>query len=57
MVRCHGNLPGEEEAKKLMSGLARQDIQWRKNHTTLAQFLAAGEYPAALGYCNTQEEI
>jgi iron(III) transport system substrate-binding protein len=34
---------GEEESKKLMTGLARQDIQWRKNHTTLAQFLAAGE--------------
>jgi ABC-type Fe3+ transport system substrate-binding protein len=48
---------GEEEAKKLMTGLARQDIQWRKNHTTLAQFLAAGEYPAALVYAHTMEEM
>jgi iron(III) transport system substrate-binding protein len=48
---------GEEESKKLMTGLARQDIQWRKNHTTLAQFLAAGEYPAALVYAHTIEEM
>ncbi|MBI2368577.1 MAG: extracellular solute-binding protein [Deltaproteobacteria bacterium] len=48
---------GEEEAKKLMTGLARQDIQWRKNHTTLAQFLAAGEYPAALVYAHSIEEL
>jgi iron(III) transport system substrate-binding protein len=48
---------GEEEARKLMSGLARQDIQWRKNHTTLAQFLAAGEYPAALVYAHTIEDM
>ena len=48
---------GEEEARKLMTGLARQDIQWRKNHTTLAQFLAAGEYPAALVYAHGIEEM
>ena len=48
---------GEEEAKKLMTGLARQDIQWRKNHTTLAQFLAAGEYPAALVYAHSIEDM
>jgi len=48
---------GEEESKKLMTGLARQDIQWRKNHTTLAQFLTAGEYPAALVYAHTIEEM
>ena len=42
---------GEEESKKLMTGLARQEIQWRKNHTTLAQFLAAGEYPGCFGIC------
>ncbi|HEY7220504.1 MAG TPA: extracellular solute-binding protein [Candidatus Binatia bacterium] len=48
---------GEEEANKLMTGLARQDIQWRKNHTTLAQFLAAGEYPAALVYAHSIEEM
>jgi iron(III) transport system substrate-binding protein len=48
---------GEEENKKLMTALARQDIQWRKNHTTLAQFLAAGEYPAALVYAHSIEEM
>jgi iron(III) transport system substrate-binding protein len=48
---------GEEENKKLMSALARQDIQWRKNHTTLAQFLAAGEYPGALVYAHSIEEM
>jgi iron(III) transport system substrate-binding protein len=48
---------GEEKAQKLLSGLSRQDIQWRKNHTTLAQFLAAGEYPTALVYAHTMEEM
>jgi len=48
---------GEEKNQKLMSALARQDIQWRKNHTTLAQFLAAGEYPTALVYAHTMEEM
>ena len=48
---------GEEEGKKLMTGLARQDIQWRKNHTTLSQFLAAGEYPAALVYAHSIEDM
>jgi iron(III) transport system substrate-binding protein len=48
---------GDEESKKLMTGLARQDIKWRKNHTTLAQFLAAGEYPGALVYAHSMEEM
>ncbi|MBI4525511.1 MAG: extracellular solute-binding protein [Deltaproteobacteria bacterium] len=48
---------GEEKATRLMSGLARQEIQWRKNHTTLAQFMAAGEYPIALVYAHGVEEI
>jgi iron(III) transport system substrate-binding protein len=48
---------GEEKAKRLMTGLSRQDIQWRKNHTTLAQFMAAGEYPVALVYAHTMEEM
>lgn len=48
---------GEEKNQKLMGALSRQDIQWRKNHTTLAQFLAAGEYPTALVYAHTMEEM
>ena len=48
---------GDDEANKLMTALARQDIQWRKNHTTLAQFLAAGEYPAALVYAHGIEDM
>jgi iron(III) transport system substrate-binding protein len=48
---------GEEQARRLMTGLARQEIQWRKNHTTLAQFLAAGEYPSALVYAHSIEEM
>src|ERR1051325_206822 len=48
---------GEEQANRLMAGLSRQEIQWRKNHTTLAQFLAAGEYPGALVYAHGIEEM
>ena len=51
------NYLGEEKNLKLMSALAGQEIQWRKNHTTLAQFLAAGEYPMALVYAHTMEEM
>jgi iron(III) transport system substrate-binding protein len=48
---------GEENAKRLMTGLARQEIQWRKGHTALLQFMAAGEYPVALVYAHGVEEL
>jgi iron(III) transport system substrate-binding protein len=48
---------GEKKATTLMRGLARQNIQWRKGHTTLAQLMAAGEYPIALVYAHGMEDL
>lgn len=48
---------GEETAKRLMTALARQEIQWRKGHTALLQLMAAGEYPIALVYAHGVEDL
>jgi len=48
---------GEERTQKLMSGLARQDIRWQKGHNNIADLLAAGEFPFALGYATRTEEM
>lgn len=48
---------GAEKTRKFMTSLAQQEIQWRKNHTTLAQFMAAGEYPIALVYAHNVEAM
>src|SRR5574341_501409 len=48
---------GAEKSRKFMTSLAQQEIQWRKNHTTLAQFMAAGEYPIALVYAHNVEAM
>jgi iron(III) transport system substrate-binding protein len=48
---------GEEKAKKLMRGLAKQDIQWHKGHTQVAQLMAAGEYPLGLTYAHRIEAL
>ena len=48
---------GEEKARKIMTGLACQDIQWRRNHTTLAQLMIAGEFDLALSFAHTIEEM
>ena len=35
---------GQENGKRLMQGLAKQELSWRKGHSLLAQLVAAGEF-------------
>jgi iron(III) transport system substrate-binding protein len=48
---------GEAEAAKLMTGLGKQEIQWRKGHSNFAQLLSAGEFKVGLGYAHSIEEL
>jgi iron(III) transport system substrate-binding protein len=43
---------GPEKGRRLMQGLAKQDIGWRKGHSLLAQLVAAGEFSASLLYAH-----
>jgi iron(III) transport system substrate-binding protein len=46
---------GRERTQKYMSALAKQDIQWRKGHTLIAQLMSAGEFPVAIVYAHRAE--
>ena len=48
---------GEEKGKGFMRRLAKQDIQWRKGHTLLAQQMVAGEFETALIYAHRAEKM
>jgi iron(III) transport system substrate-binding protein len=48
---------GEEKGKNYMKRLAKQDVQWRKGHTLLAQQMIAGEFPASLIYAHRAEKL
>ncbi len=48
---------GKRDTAKLMRGLARQDIQWRKGHSLLAQLIAAGEFTLALVYAHRTQAL
>jgi iron(III) transport system substrate-binding protein len=48
---------GRERAQKYMRGLAKQNIQWRKGHTLIAQLMAAGEFPLGVVYAHRIEEM
>ena len=48
---------GEKEAEKLLTGLGKQEIEWRKGHSNFAQLLAAGEFKVGLGYAHGIEEL
>ncbi|HXG52554.1 MAG TPA: extracellular solute-binding protein [candidate division Zixibacteria bacterium] len=48
---------GRERAQKYMRALAKQDIQWRKGHTLIAQLMAAGEFPMGVIYAHRIEEM
>lgn len=48
---------GEEKGKRFMQQLAKQDIQWRKGHTLIAQLVVAGEFPTALVYAHRTEKM
>jgi iron(III) transport system substrate-binding protein len=48
---------GEAETEKLMGGLGKQEIEWRKGHSNFAQLLAAGEFKVGLGYAHGIEDL
>jgi iron(III) transport system substrate-binding protein len=48
---------GKERTQKYMRALARQEIQWRKGHTLIAQLISAGEFPLGLVYVHRIEEM
>ncbi|HEX9443798.1 MAG TPA: extracellular solute-binding protein [Candidatus Binatia bacterium] len=43
---------GPERGRRLMQGLAKQQLNWRKGHSLLAQLVGAGEFSAALLYAH-----
>jgi ABC-type Fe3+ transport system substrate-binding protein len=43
---------GQEKGERLMRGLAKQQINWRKGHSLLAQLVGAGEFSASLVYAH-----
>ncbi len=48
---------GRERAQKYLRGMAKQNIQWRKGHTLIAQLMAAGEFPLGIIYAHRVEEM
>src|SRR6266550_4820658 len=48
---------GRERGQKYMRALAKQNIQWRKGHTLIAQLMAAGEFPLGVIYAHRIEEM
>ncbi|MBF8253850.1 MAG: fbpA 2, partial [Deltaproteobacteria bacterium] len=48
---------GKERAQKYMRALAKQNIEWRKGHTLIAQLMSAGEFPLGIIYAHRTEEM
>ena len=48
---------GKEKTQKYMKALAKQDIQWRRGHTLIAQLMTAGEFPLAIVYAHRIEDM
>ncbi len=48
---------GKERAQKYMRALAKQNIEWRKGHTLIAQLMSAGEFPLGVIYAHRTEEM
>ncbi len=46
---------GKEKSDKYMRALAKQDIQWRKGHSLIAQLMSAGEFPLSIVYAHRIE--
>jgi iron(III) transport system substrate-binding protein len=40
-----------------LNGLARQNIQWRRNHALISQLIAAGEFPLGITYAHRIEAM
>jgi iron(III) transport system substrate-binding protein len=47
----------EPKTSQYMKALAGQDIQWRKGHTLIASLMAAGEFPLAIVYSYTVDQM
>lgn len=43
---------GPEKGRRLMEGLAKQQLNWRKGHSLLTQLVGAGEFSASLVYAH-----
>jgi iron(III) transport system substrate-binding protein len=48
---------GKDKTQRFMEPLARQEIQWRKDHALITQLMAAGEFPVSIGYAHRIEEM
>jgi len=48
---------GKEKTQKYMKALAKQEIQWRRGHTLIAQLMTAGEFPVAIVYAHRAEDM
>jgi iron(III) transport system substrate-binding protein len=48
---------GREQGEKFFRALSRQQIQWRRGHSLLAQLMTAGEFPLALVYAFNIAEL
>ena len=48
---------GKARTQKYMRALAKQEIQWRKGHTLIAQLVSAGEFPLGIIYVHRIEEM
>lgn len=48
---------GNKTTTEFMQGLSRQDIQWRKGHSLLAQLVTAGEVSFALVYAHRSQAL
>jgi iron(III) transport system substrate-binding protein len=48
---------GKEKVHNFMTALAKQEIQWRKGHTLIAQLMAAKEFPVSIVYANQIEAM
>jgi iron(III) transport system substrate-binding protein len=46
---------GKEKTEKYMRALAKQNIQWRKGHSLIAQLMGAGEFPLGIVYAHRIE--
>jgi iron(III) transport system substrate-binding protein len=47
----------EPKAQQYMKALSKQEIQWRKGHTLMANLMAAGEFPVSIVYSYTMDQM
>jgi iron(III) transport system substrate-binding protein len=47
----------EPKTQQYMRALSKQEIQWRKGHTLIANLMAAGEFPVSIVYSYTMDQM